>query len=221
MKHLAAYLLLTLAGNTAPTSTDIKEVLGSVGIDADEERLAQLLSELQGKEIDEVRYIAIPFVLAVMHAGLGRVWFWVLTLRSSLPRAPRSSQRELDPQLHLAPGLRVQRTLRTQRFEMSWRSRVDMEMIAGVTMRTLDWACLSKTTVDKSVVYTSGSENIISNRAGFCAKTCPSSRSFRCVVSPIYCEVLASSRVGGLRSLCAYRWMREQGHAWGALNERE
>ncbi|KAL2851318.1 60s acidic ribosomal protein-domain-containing protein [Aspergillus pseudodeflectus] len=54
MKHLAAYLLLTLAGNTTPTATDIKEVLGSVGIDADEERLAQLLSELQGKEIDEL-----------------------------------------------------------------------------------------------------------------------------------------------------------------------
>ncbi|KAL4861838.1 60s acidic ribosomal protein-domain-containing protein [Aspergillus spectabilis] len=54
MKHLAAYLLLTLAGNTAPTATDIKEVLGSVGIDADEERLKQLLSELQGKDIDEL-----------------------------------------------------------------------------------------------------------------------------------------------------------------------
>ncbi|KAJ0413658.1 60s acidic ribosomal protein-domain-containing protein [Aspergillus carlsbadensis] len=54
MKYLAAYLLLTLAGNTAPTATDIKEVLGSVGIDADEERLAHLLSELQGKDIDEL-----------------------------------------------------------------------------------------------------------------------------------------------------------------------
>ncbi|KAL3470119.1 60s acidic ribosomal protein-domain-containing protein [Aspergillus californicus] len=54
MKYLAAYLLLTLAGNTAPTATDIKEVLGSVGIDADEERLKQLLNELQGKDIDEL-----------------------------------------------------------------------------------------------------------------------------------------------------------------------
>ncbi|KAL2809993.1 60S acidic ribosomal protein P2 [Aspergillus granulosus] len=54
MKHLAAYLLLTLAGNTAPSATDIKEVLGSVGIDADEERLTQLLKELQGKDINEL-----------------------------------------------------------------------------------------------------------------------------------------------------------------------
>ncbi|KAL3464587.1 hypothetical protein BJX64DRAFT_286393 [Aspergillus heterothallicus] len=54
MKHLAAYLLLTLAGNTAPSATDIKEVLGSVGIEADEERLNQLLTELEGKDIDEL-----------------------------------------------------------------------------------------------------------------------------------------------------------------------
>ncbi|KAL2858602.1 hypothetical protein BJY01DRAFT_241932 [Aspergillus pseudoustus] len=54
MKHLAAYLLLTLAGNTAPSAADIKEVLGSVGIDADEERLNQLLTELEGKDIDEL-----------------------------------------------------------------------------------------------------------------------------------------------------------------------
>ncbi|KAL3486526.1 ribosomal protein 60S [Aspergillus germanicus] len=54
MKHLAAYLLLTLGGNTAPTATDIKEVLGSVGINEDEERLAQLISELQGKDINDL-----------------------------------------------------------------------------------------------------------------------------------------------------------------------
>jgi large subunit ribosomal protein LP2 len=55
MKHLAAYLLLGLAGNTSPSSSDIKSVLESVGIDADEERLEKLLSELKGKDINEVR----------------------------------------------------------------------------------------------------------------------------------------------------------------------
>jgi large subunit ribosomal protein LP2 len=54
MKHLAAYLLLGLAGNASPSSSDIKEVLSSVGIEADEERLTQLLSELEGKDINEV-----------------------------------------------------------------------------------------------------------------------------------------------------------------------
>ena len=54
MKHLAAFLLLGLAGNASPSSGDIKEVLSSVGIEADEERLTQLLSELEGKDINEV-----------------------------------------------------------------------------------------------------------------------------------------------------------------------
>ena len=54
MKHLAAYLLLGLAGNTSPSKTDIKEVLESVGIEADDERLDKLLSELKDKDISQV-----------------------------------------------------------------------------------------------------------------------------------------------------------------------
>lgn len=55
MKHLAAYLLLTLGGNTSPKAKDIKAVLGSVGIEADDDRLSSLLSELEGKDINTVR----------------------------------------------------------------------------------------------------------------------------------------------------------------------
>lgn len=54
MKYMAAYLLLGLAGNTSPSAEDIKTVLSSVGIDADEERLSTLLKELDGKDINEV-----------------------------------------------------------------------------------------------------------------------------------------------------------------------
>ncbi|KAL4794788.1 hypothetical protein BDV19DRAFT_364403 [Aspergillus venezuelensis] len=56
MKYLAAYLLLALAGNESPAASDIKEVLSAVGIDAEEERLEKLISELQGKDINEVRF---------------------------------------------------------------------------------------------------------------------------------------------------------------------
>jgi hypothetical protein len=55
MKHLAAYLLLGLAGNTSPSASDIKEVLSSVGVEADDDRLDQLLKELDGKDINVVR----------------------------------------------------------------------------------------------------------------------------------------------------------------------
>ena len=69
MKHLAAYLLLGLAGNTDPSKKDIKEVLSSVGIDADEERLSKLLEELKGKDISEVKTFSIrglhDFILTI------------------------------------------------------------------------------------------------------------------------------------------------------------
>lgn len=57
MKHLAAFLLLGLGGNTSPSASDVKEVLESVGIEADEGRLEKLLSELEGKDINEVRLV--------------------------------------------------------------------------------------------------------------------------------------------------------------------
>ena len=54
MKHLAAYLLLSLGGNTSPSADDVKGVLDSVGIEADDERLEKLIGELKGKDLQEV-----------------------------------------------------------------------------------------------------------------------------------------------------------------------
>lgn len=48
-------MLLTLGGNTSPSADDVKEVLGAVGVEADEDRLTSLLSELEGKDINTVR----------------------------------------------------------------------------------------------------------------------------------------------------------------------
>ncbi|KAL8799963.1 MAG: hypothetical protein Q9182_005500 [Xanthomendoza sp. 2 TL-2023] len=54
MKHLAAYLLLGLGGNTSPSAEDVKGVLSSVGIDADSDRLDKLITELEGKDLQEL-----------------------------------------------------------------------------------------------------------------------------------------------------------------------
>ena len=53
MKHLAAYLLLSLNGRS-PSQADVKKLLSTVGIEADEDRLSKLFSELKGKDINEV-----------------------------------------------------------------------------------------------------------------------------------------------------------------------
>jgi large subunit ribosomal protein LP2 len=55
MRHIAAYLLLQIGGKAEPTAADIKKLLSTVGIEADEDRLKTLISELQGKSINDVR----------------------------------------------------------------------------------------------------------------------------------------------------------------------
>ena len=54
MRYLAAYLLLQIGGNASPSADDIKKLIGTVGIEADDERLDKLISELNGKSIDEL-----------------------------------------------------------------------------------------------------------------------------------------------------------------------
>ncbi|KAI3743268.1 hypothetical protein L1987_60974 [Smallanthus sonchifolius] len=54
MKVVAAYLLALLGGNTSPCAEDLKNLLGSVGADADEDRIELLLKEVKGKDITEL-----------------------------------------------------------------------------------------------------------------------------------------------------------------------
>ena len=54
MKVIAAYLLAVLGGNSSPTADTINAILGSVGIEADADRLELLLSQVKGKDITEL-----------------------------------------------------------------------------------------------------------------------------------------------------------------------
>jgi large subunit ribosomal protein LP2 len=54
MRHIAAYLLLQLGGNESPSAADIKKLLATVGIEADEDRLQSLVSELSGKSVNDL-----------------------------------------------------------------------------------------------------------------------------------------------------------------------
>jgi large subunit ribosomal protein LP2 len=71
MKHLAAYLLLGLAGKTSPSAADIKTVLESVGIEADSDRLDKLISELEGKSVDELIAAGSQKLASVPSGGSG------------------------------------------------------------------------------------------------------------------------------------------------------
>ncbi|XP_034536906.1 ribosomal protein, large P2, like [Notolabrus celidotus] len=54
MRYVAAYLLSALSGNENPASKDIKKILESVGIEADDTRLDKVITELSGKNVNDV-----------------------------------------------------------------------------------------------------------------------------------------------------------------------
>ncbi|XP_010541287.1 PREDICTED: 60S acidic ribosomal protein P2-4-like [Tarenaya hassleriana] len=54
MKAIAAFLLAVLGGKASPSARDIKDILGSVGAEVDEESIELLLKEVSGKDITEL-----------------------------------------------------------------------------------------------------------------------------------------------------------------------
>ena len=54
MKHLAAYLMLVVGGNSNPTAEDVTNALSQCGIEVDSERLGELIAELDGKDLNEL-----------------------------------------------------------------------------------------------------------------------------------------------------------------------
>ena len=54
MRYVAAYLLAILGGKASPNQTDLEKILSSVGIEVDAEKLKKVISQLNGKNIEEV-----------------------------------------------------------------------------------------------------------------------------------------------------------------------
>jgi large subunit ribosomal protein LP2 len=54
MKLIAAYLLAVIGGNQNPDAAAVKAILSSVGVEADQARLQQLVDSLKGKNVFEV-----------------------------------------------------------------------------------------------------------------------------------------------------------------------
>ena len=54
MRYVAAYLLAALGGNNSPSDADIKTILSSVGVGVDDEKLAFVMAQLSGKDINEI-----------------------------------------------------------------------------------------------------------------------------------------------------------------------
>lgn len=54
MKHLAAYVLVVMGGNSKPTLDDIHRVLGAAGATYDDNKLNELIKLLDGKDVNTI-----------------------------------------------------------------------------------------------------------------------------------------------------------------------
>ncbi|WAR03789.1 RLA2-like protein [Mya arenaria] len=54
MRYVAAYLLAALGGKGSPSAADIEKILGSVGIEAEADKVKKIIAELKGKKLSEV-----------------------------------------------------------------------------------------------------------------------------------------------------------------------
>eukprot|EP01123_Difflugia_compressa_P014083 TRINITY_DN69_c0_g1_i1.p1 TRINITY_DN69_c0_g1~~TRINITY_DN69_c0_g1_i1.p1 ORF type:complete len:116 (-),score=49.17 TRINITY_DN69_c0_g1_i1:46-393(-) len=71
MRHVAAYLLAKLGGKENPTEADITTILEAAGVEADTEKISKLLSELEGKDLNEVLAAGRAKLSAVPSGGGG------------------------------------------------------------------------------------------------------------------------------------------------------
>ncbi|XP_022764628.1 60S acidic ribosomal protein P2-like [Durio zibethinus] len=69
MKVVAAYLLAALGGNTNPSAHDLKQILSSVGAEADDEKIELLLSQVKGKDMTELIAAGRQKLAAMPSAG--------------------------------------------------------------------------------------------------------------------------------------------------------
>lgn len=68
MRYVAAYLLAVLGGKASPAAADVEKILSSVGIEADGEKLKKVISELNGKDVEELM-AAGKFNIDYLHPG--------------------------------------------------------------------------------------------------------------------------------------------------------
>merc|ERR1711929_11459 len=54
MRYVAAYMLAVLGGNEAPSASDLKAIIESVGVGFDDEQASTVVGKLAGKSIDEL-----------------------------------------------------------------------------------------------------------------------------------------------------------------------
>ena len=94
MKVIAAYLLAVLGGNTSPSAENLKDILGSVGAETDDEKIELLLSEVKGKDITELIAAGREKLASVPSGGGAGVAVAAAAAPSAAPAAAEAKKEE-------------------------------------------------------------------------------------------------------------------------------
>ena len=54
MRYVSAYMLAVMGGIENPTADDMKMIIGSVGIEAEDDKINLVISKLRGKNVEEL-----------------------------------------------------------------------------------------------------------------------------------------------------------------------
>uniref|UniRef100_A0A2K5XXD2 Large ribosomal subunit protein P2 n=1 Tax=Mandrillus leucophaeus TaxID=9568 RepID=A0A2K5XXD2_MANLE len=95
-RYIASYLLAALGGNSSPSVKDIKKILDSVGIEAGDDRLNKVISELNGKNIEDVIAQGIGKLASVPAGGAVAVSAAPGSAASAAGSAPAAAEEKKD-----------------------------------------------------------------------------------------------------------------------------
>ena len=93
MRHVAAYLLAVMGGNPNPTAPEIREILSSVGVEADTKKLSIVIQELKGKDVFELIEQGEK-LLADMNIGSGGGMVAVGANDAAADEAPKEEEKK-------------------------------------------------------------------------------------------------------------------------------
>ncbi|XP_052005529.1 60S acidic ribosomal protein P2-like isoform X2 [Xyrauchen texanus] len=94
MRYVAAYLLAALGGKESPSTGDIKKILESVGIEADDNRMGKVVSELNGKNVEEVIATGFSKLASVPSGGAVAVSSSAAPAAGGTAAAPAEEKKE-------------------------------------------------------------------------------------------------------------------------------
>lgn len=96
MRYIASYLLAVLGGKDNPTAADLEKILGSVGISVEKDKMNKVVSELKGKNIEELIEQGKE-KLSTVPAGGGAAAPVAVAAAAPVAEAPAAAKEEKKP----------------------------------------------------------------------------------------------------------------------------